>query len=417
MSTFSTQCSGCQRRYDNQFQPFCESCGSITEVEYDLSKVRLVESDNPYVRFRDLLPVRDRELLPKDATFTPTVHARGIGKLIGLSNLYLKNETVLPTGTTKDRMAAISLAYLYECGVRRFCTSSTGNSSTAYGYAMRTAAFEDFDMFLFTASDFRDRVQHANRDNIRHYVLEDATFTEAFNYGGTFASLNDCVSEKGFFNPGRREGLKMTWMEAVDQVEQPIDWYVQAVSSAMGVFGTYKGAKELHGIGHSARVPQLLCVQQTACSPMATAWSEGSEVIESKHIVHRPQGIAKAILRGDPTRAYPHIRKIVKESKGEITSVSEDQIREAQQMLFEFEGIRACFSASAAVAGLIQQAKLGRIGADETVLINLTGSDREDVFTEESPTNMHWLKRAGEGWLPKDPKEDAGYAHSGCEPV
>ena len=165
-------------------------------MSYQLDQVRLVESDNPYIRFQDLLPVRDASLLPLDASYTPTVHAQRLGAAIGLPNLYLKNETVLPTGTTKDRMAAISLAYLYECGIRKFCTSSTGNSSSAYSRAMDR--FNDFEMFLFTASDFYQRVQFSDRPNIRHYVLKDATFTEAFEYGGRFAQLNGLASEKCF---------------------------------------------------------------------------------------------------------------------------------------------------------------------------------------------------------------------------
>jgi threonine synthase len=94
-------------------------------------------------------------------------------------------------------------------------------------------------------------------------------------------------------------------MEATDQIPAPIDWYVQAVSSAMGVYGTYKGAKELLALGHISRLPRLLCVQQETCCPMVRAWQAGSETIRPQDIVHKPEGIAKAILRGDPSRAYP----------------------------------------------------------------------------------------------------------------
>lgn len=410
-STFQVLCADCRKNYDHQFVPFCEECGGITEAIYDLEKVSLRDSKNPYERFQDLLPVRDPSLFPTDTEYTPTLHAKKLGAAIGLSNLYLKDETVLPTGTTKDRMAATAMAFLKECGVKTFCTSSTGNSSTAYARAMK--GFDDFKMFLFTAEDFHNRVQFSNHPNIVHYVMRDATFTEAFNYGGEFAGLNGFVSEKGFFNLGRREGLKLTWMEAVDQVEGPIHWYVQAISSAMGVFGTYKGAKELHGIGHSALVPRLLCCQQESCSPMATAWAEDSESIKPHHIVQRPAGIAKAILRGDPTKAYPFIRKIVKESEGEIVSVSEAKIREARQMVKDLEGIDPCFSASTAIAGLIKAVQDGHVPSEDTVVINLTGSDREVVDDGKGPGDVRMLYRTENGWLPEDPEKDHGFVHSG----
>ena len=100
--------------------------------------------------------IADRDLLPSDAVFTPTVHAKRLGAALGLPYLYLKDETRLPTGTTKDRMAAVALAYMSERDVRGFCTSSTGNSSTAYAQAIGRLA--ELVMYLFTASQFVDRV-------------------------------------------------------------------------------------------------------------------------------------------------------------------------------------------------------------------------------------------------------------------
>src|SRR5439155_20566877 len=139
--------------------------------------VRLADSANPYERFADLLPVADRSLLPADAEPTETVHAERLGEAIGLERLYLKDETTLPTGTTKDRMAAVALAYLYEHGVRAFATSSTGNSSTSYGHAI--SRFPGLVMHLFTASEFADGVDVPKTDQVVETVLEGATFVEA----------------------------------------------------------------------------------------------------------------------------------------------------------------------------------------------------------------------------------------------
>jgi len=326
-----------------------------------------------------------------------------LGAKFGLPWLYLKNETKAPTGTTKDRMAAVSLAYLYESGVRVFCTSSTGNSSTAY--ANFISNFPDFSMCLFTAEAFKDRVQYTPGKQIKHFVLRDASFVEAFNYSSVFARKNGFTTERGFFNLGRREGLKLAWFEASEQISRPLDWYVQAISSAMGVYGTYKGAKELQELNHTDRLPHLLCVQQESCSPMASAWREGSETIQPHHIIHNPSGIAKAILRGDPTRAYPLTRKIVIESDGDIESVSEQEIRDAQAMVKELEGISICFSASTAIAGLIKQVRNGNFPCHETVLVNLTGSDRATDDTNQDD-NIHWLSRSGDGWKPDDPDKE-----------
>jgi threonine synthase len=370
----------------------------MSDIEYDLGWVALHDSENPYRRFRDLLPVADASLLPADAAFTPTVHATRLGKALGLPRLYLKDETRLPTGTTKDRMAAVALAFMQERGVRSFCVSSTGNSSTAYGHAI--GRFPELAMYLFTAAQFQDRVQAPENDQVANFLLRDASFVDAAAVAHRFAGEHDLVAESGFFNPGRREGLKLAFLEAVDQVGRPIDWYVQAVSSAMGVFGVFKAARELRALRHIDRLPRLLCVQQESCAPMVSAWNEGSDRIRPELIVDRPQGIATAILRGDPSRAYPHVHRIVVESGGSFVAVSEDEIREAHRLIEDLEGISVCFSAAAAVAGLAGLRRRGALPADDTVLVNLTGRERSSQAP--SPGTL-WLERSNGGWVANHP--------------
>jgi threonine synthase len=400
------RCVKCHREFSHGFTTFCEHCGGMIDVHYDLEHAELHESDNPLERFLDLLPVeRPESLLPQDMSFTPCVHAERLGAILGMPRLYLKNETVLPTGTTKDRMAVVSLAYLSETGVRAFCTSSTGNSSTSYAHAI--SRYPGMRLYLFTAEAFRDRVQYGNGNQVVPFVLRGASFVDAFNAAGAFATRRQLVSERGFFNPGRREGLKLAFLEACEQVPGPIDWYVQAVSSAMGVYGTYKGGRELTRMGRIPRPPRLLCVQQETCAPMVRAFADGSPVIRTGDVVRKPSGIAEAILRGDPTKAYPHVREIVLESDGTFVAVSETEIREARSMVEELEGISPCFSASAALAGVIRLVRRGEFPRGDTVMVNLTGSDRQ---SSPAPTKIHWLRAAGSEWEPEDPDDEVTQA-------
>lgn len=197
-------CIACHQPAGDAYRTFCD-CGGMIEVEYPLAEVQLAESANPYVRFADLLPVREtRDRFPADVTYTPSVHAKTLGKLLGMPNLYLKDESVLPTRSTKDRMAVAALGFLWERGVRTFCTSSTGNSSTAYAHAIRQ--FPGMKLYLFTAESFMNRVQHTDHEQIEHFVMRDASFVDAFEYSATYAREHGLVSERGFFNLGRREG-------------------------------------------------------------------------------------------------------------------------------------------------------------------------------------------------------------------
>ena len=391
---FTLKCAACGAEPDTSFPTACAVCGGLIDAYYPLDQVELRDSANPYLRFFDLLPVHDAALLP-DGVSTPTIHARNLGRRFGLSRLFLKNETANPTGTTKDRMAAVALPFLHEAGVRHFCTSSTGNSSTAYAQAI--GHIPDMKMELFTAEDFQDRVHYQPSPQVRHHVLRGASFVEAADYSAVYARQHGLVAEGGFFNLGRREGLKLPWLEAVEQVKGPIDWYVQASSSAMGVYGIYKAAQEAVALGLSPRTPRLLCAQQMSCRPMVHAWEEGAETIQPHHIVQHPTGIAEAILRGNPTRAYPHIRRITIESGGTMAAVTEDEIRHAQALVHEDEGVRICPAAGTAVASLLKLATQQPELSDETILVNLSGSVRETAAV--APVDQIWARTEAD-WAP-----------------
>ena len=393
------RCIACGTQYPSGFHPFCGACGGMVDVEYDLEKVKLEDSPNPYIRFAGLLPLTELHDGMPAATYTPLVHATRLGGELGMTSLYLKNETVLPTKTTKDRMAAVSLPYLRERGVRAFCASSTGNSGTSFANGIQ--GYPDMYLFLFTAEEFVPRVQHADHGQVTHFGMRDASFVEAAAYAGMYARIHGLVSENGFFNPGRREGLKLAFLEASEQAPQPIDWYVQAVSSAMGVYGAYKGARELLRMNRLQRLPRLLCVQQETCAPMVHAFADGSETIRPEHLVARPYGIAEAILRGDPTRAYPHVRRTVVESGGGFVAVSEVEIREARRRVEETEGISPCFSASAALAGLIKSVRNQSFSRNSCVVVNLTGGDRP---ASHQSSNITWIERTSEGWSAPPPE-------------
>src|SRR5262249_7481217 len=138
------------------------------------------------------------------------------------------------------------------------------------------------------------------------------------------------------------------------------------------------------------------CVQQESCAPMVRAFQEDSATIRAEHIVRRPQGIAEAILRGDPTRAYPYVRDIVRAAEGTFVAVCETEIRGARRMGGEYGGLSPSFAASAAVAGVVRLVRQGHFPRNDCTLINLTGRDRPHG---ECSSPVHWLYRSPHGWV------------------
>jgi threonine synthase len=133
---------------------------------------------------------------------------------------------------------------------------------------------------------------------------------------------------------------------------------------------------------------------------MVSAWEAGSPVIRTEDIVERPTGIAEAILRGNPIAAYPPVHSLVVQFGGAFLAVSEREIRDARSLVENDEGMSPCFSASAAVAGALKARRLGMIGQNETVLVNLSGGERPEGETNSS-NDLRWLRHDGECWIPE----------------
>lgn len=386
------ECRACGFAAYNGYVIRCPRCGGPTDVLHDLSTARVRDDPNPLVRWFDLLPLADldRAYWLGDGN-TPLVRAQTLGATVGLERLYLKDETKNPSLTTKDRMASVAVSFLVQRGVQEFVVSSTGNSSTSMGLAAQLAP--EITLHIFCGEDFLDRINVPESPNV-HVYCTDTDFVGAAAAGAKFARERGLPFEGGFFNPARREGLKLTYLESFDQLfPDEADVVVQAVSSGMGIYGAFKGITEYRAMGRMSRMPRIVCAQQARCSPMYRAYHEGAKAIGPEHIERKPQGLARAILRGDPSDSYPFMSRIVRSSAGTFEAVTDEEILSAQRQVRDLEGVEICLSSSVAVASTLKLARAGWIRPDEVVLVNLTGADRP-AAEPENVTRVHVPKPA-----------------------
>jgi threonine synthase len=371
---FRLHCIVCGRAEANEMLTRCGHCGGALDAIYFLKGASRTNSENTTARYWDFLPLRQRETaLWFGEGNTPCLRADRLGGKIGLDNLYLKAESTNPTRSTKDRLATIGLSRMAELGISQFVTSSTGNSATSYARALQLAG--GFRAHIFVGRGFAERLDYVKQTDVILHVVP-GSYAEAGSMAMDFAKDNDIHLEGGFLNLASRDGLKLAYLEAVDQMSMPPDHVFQAVSSGMGLLGAYKGLVEYSVMGRLSRMPRLHAVQQRSCAPMAAAFAEGAAVIERRHIVQSPHGLAPSILRGNPAFSYPYIASICNDTGGSITSVPEADIRWAREVLLELEGIAVCYASSTALAGAIKKASDGEIARTETVLVNLTGGER-----------------------------------------
>lgn len=374
----------------------CGSCDGAIDAVHDMDRAHPVAGANPLESYFGLLPVRERAHLAwLGEGDTPCSRSEAFGPLVGLSNLYLKNEAANPTLSTKDRIASVGLSRFLELGVKRFVMASTGNSSTAYARGVQ--AVGGMEMALFCGARFLHRLNYPDHPSVRTYAV-GGDFVSTGGVARRFAARTGALAEGGFFNLARREGLKLAYLEAFDQMPRRPEYVFQAVSSGMGLVGAYKGALEYRHLGRLEDLPRFVAVQQSSCAPMAHAFAEGSPVIADRHIVHDPRGPAEAILRGDPTRTYPYVRQVCLDSGGRITAADNDDVREVRALLRRTEGLNVCHASATALAAAVRMRREGTLDQDSTVLVNLTGADRTGWPT---PTRYH---RVGAGW-PEGPTD------------
>ena len=144
----------------------------------------------------------------------------------------------------------------------------------------------------------------------------------------------------------------------------------------MGLYGGHRGMREYQRLGRLRKTPRFVCVQQDTCAPMVAAFNDGSDVIRERDVVPNPDGLAHAILRGDPTQTYPYMLGLVRETDGCFAEVSRNQILEAWALLEEYHGLRADYAGAAALAGAFKLREEGWIRPSDKVLVNLTGGMR-----------------------------------------
>ncbi|MGW4210329.1 threonine synthase [Lentzea sp. NPDC004789] len=374
MTRFRWSCLRCGRTEPDLTCLRCRHCAGGIDAVYDLDRVVLRRGVRSLHRYGDLLPLQE----PENAAWlgegdTPCVHAEALGRRLGAEALFLKVEGQNPSRSTKDRIAAVGLARMIELGITETVVSSTGNSSTAYALAAQMV--DRVTVHVFVGEEFLSRLSYPDHPRVRTWVVSGG-FGAAERAALEFARDSGVPAEGGFFNPARRDGLKLAYLEAFEQMPVAPRFVFQAVSSGMGLVGGHKGAHEFHRLGLLPRVPSFVAVQQSTCAPMASAWAAGRAEIVPDDVVCEPRGIAEAILRGDPTASYPYVAQLCRDSGGRVVAVTEEEIRAVRRALLDDEGLSVCAASAASLAGAARMLRDGLIAPGEPVLVNLTGADR-----------------------------------------
>lgn len=369
------RCRECSRESPAKAAYVCEFCFGPLEVVYAydaiharLSRRTIEQGPRTLWRYWDLLPVESRDVVTIQEGFTPLWHARNLGQAVGLPQLYLKNDSVNPTFSFKDRVVSVALTRSRELGFETVACASTGNLAGAVAAYGRVARFRTF---VFIPADLEP-------SKILGMGIYQPTI---IGVRGNYDQVNRLCSEVAdlmkwaFVNVNLRpyyaEGSKTLGFEVAEQLGwRAPDHCVVPVASGSLLTKIYKGLQEFQRLGlipeHHTRISGA---QAAGCAPVVAAWKEDSDIIKPVE----PKTIAKSLAIGNPADGY-YAWKIIKETQGVAAEATDDEILEGIRLLAETEGVFTETAGGVTVAVLKKLASSGRIHPDELTVVYITGN-------------------------------------------
>jgi threonine synthase len=354
----------------------CLDCRSILEVQVktdhltrgDFERMRH-SRDRSIWRWFDFFPVEDRSsIISLGEGDTPLVHARRLGERLGLGNLHLKNDTVLPTGSLKDRSNSVGISVAKELGYETAAVMSTGNAAASVAAYAAAAGMKS--VVMVPKGTAPSKIIQARAYGATVIVIDgDFDYEVAKLYKTALKEFGwyDCLSS----NPYRDEGKKSYAYEMVDQLDGKIpDWVIHPTAGGTGIYAMWKGYKEFLSLGWIERAPKLVAVQSEAAAPIVAAFEKGLADVEA--VIAR-ETVAESIQVGNPVSLGWRALAALRESGGTAVALSDPEILEAQALTGRLAGIFAEPAAATSVAGAKKLRDGGIIKRDDLVVCNLTG--------------------------------------------
>ena len=370
-------CKECKRAFPKEPIHVCEFCFGPLEVNYDYEAIKKVvtkksiESGPPSMwRYEALLPLDEHPKVGFHTGFTPLVRAKNLGKALGLKNLYIKNDSVNPTFSFKDRPAGVAISKAKEFGLKSVGCASTGNLASA---TAAHAAKAGMPCYIFAPSD-----------------IETAKIAQALSYGAEYISVDGTYDEAnriaaqigdrkgvGIVNINMRsyyvEGSKTLGYEVAEQLDwnTPNHLIVPTGSGAM-LNAICKGFEELQTVSllDDLSSMHMHCAQPHGCAPIVDAFKKNSDKVIP---VEQPETVAKSLAIGDPGDGR-YVLKRLKQYDGFAEETNDKEILDAILLLAKTEGIFTEPAGGVSVSVLKKMVEEGKIDKDETTVCYVTGN-------------------------------------------
>ena len=380
-SPAALQCRICGQQYPVEPLTVCEECFGPLEPSYDLQSVdgevfkkQAEEGPQSLWRYGSLLPggpTIDRVDL--GAGFTPLRRAENLAAAIGLRNVWIKDDSVNPSNSFKDRVVSVAITMARAFGYEAISCASTGNLANA---TAAHAAKAGMECYVFVPEDLE-------RAKI---LATEAYGAKVVAVKGNYDEVNRLCSEVAealpwaFVNVNMRpyyaEGSKSLGFETAEQLGWRLpDHVVVPIASGALLTKIHRAFSELIAIGAVEEKPYRVSgAQPEGCRPVAQAFLDGAEEVTPV----KPDTIARSLAIGAPADGFFAL-KVARQTGGHIEWCTEQEIREGIRLLASTEGVFTETAGGVTIANLKRMAEQGIIRPEEEVVAYVTGNGYKTI--------------------------------------
>lgn len=381
------KCRECGNEVKKDATFVCEYCFGPLEVTYDYESIKKVMTKEVIAsrpknlwRYKELLPLDGEPTDGLHSGFTPLVRAKNLAKVLGVKELYIKDDSVnYPTLSYKDRVVPVALSRAKELGFDTVGCASTGNLAHAVSAHAALAGLKTY-IFIPAGLELGKIVAclifkpnliavRGNYDEVNRLCTEIVS-----KYPFAFVNVN--------IRPYYTEGAKTYGLEVAEQLGWDLPRHmVLPVAGGTLLPKVWKGFKELHTLGLLKHLNvKLYAAQPQGSAPVSTAIKEGTDMIKPV----KPKTIAKSLAIGNPADGY-YAARTVQETGGFADEASDEEIVDAIKLLAQTEGIFTETAGGVTTAVAKKLIEKGVIPKDESILISITGNG---LKTQEAVMNV-----------------------------
>ena len=389
-------CLGCHSSLSYRGYALRCKCGdALLRTVYHKKRLESTSDDNIW-KFGQWLPTNGKlNTCGRSITYKSV----GLSKELGLKELYISFNGYWPeknahfeTCSFKELESPPTVQRAFENGINALVISSVGNTARAFAHTVTTSQ-ASLKLILIGLESSSDKLWLPEKpsNNVKLIYLKAGNdYSDAIALGERLSQADGLSPEGGARNVARRDGMGTVMLEAALTIGRTPKYYFQAIGSGAGGIAAWEASLRLRDSGQfvKARLPQLHLSQNRPFVPMYNAWKAGRRfIVPSIDMKHAKENIAKiyADVLSNRNPAYSMkggVYDALQNTLGEMYAVTNDEAIAMSSLFEDLEGIDIVPAAAVATASLLQAVEHQSIGADEVVLLNITGGG-EKRLTED----------------------------------